>query len=158
MAGRGSGACENLDLVADCHKAESQVEAFYREEAGRQKIGREKARRPKERGETGGCGEKPEHGAQVLAEDVCEADRWSAEKKLGGLSGELEAGEAGIKPVRLRQRCMRSFLDDPASVHDDNPVGCARGRQPVRDDDGGSRFHQPLERFLHQPLAMSIER
>ena len=53
---------------------------------------------------------------------------------------------------------MVAFLDDPAMVHDDDPVGGADGGEAVGDDDGGAVAHQPVERFLHQPLAFGVER
>ena len=48
---------------------------------------------------------------------------------------ELEAREPRIEPAARIERCVRAFLDDPAVVHDDDPVGGAHRREAVRDDD-----------------------
>ena len=51
-----------------------------------------------------------------------------------------------------------AFLDDPAVVHDHDPVGRADGREAVGDDDRRAVLHQPVERVLDQPLAFRVER
>ena len=53
---------------------------------------------------------------------------------------------------------MRAFLDDPAAVHDDDPVGRAHGREAVGDDDRRAVLHQPVEGVLDQALAFGVER
>ena len=45
----------------------------------------------------------------------------------------------------------------PRSI-DHDAVGIDGGGQPVRDDQRGAVAHEPLQRVLHQPLALRIER
>ena len=53
---------------------------------------------------------------------------------------------------------MGALLHDPATVHHHDPVRLAHGGEPVRDDQRGPPAHHVAERFLHQPLALRVER
>src|ERR1044071_5293059 len=44
--------------------------------------------------------------------------------------------ESGVKAALGDQLVVGSLLDDDALVHDDNEVGVANGREPMRDDEG----------------------
>jgi hypothetical protein len=115
-----------------------------------------------DRGETCCKTEEPDKRSQdehnAVAHDPPETERRLETEKLGGLSSELEAREARIEPVRVVQARVSSFLDDPAAVHDNDPVGGACCRQAVSDDDGRPSLHESFERLLDQPLAVGVER
>ncbi len=51
---------------------------------------------------------------------------------------ELRSVELGVEALGREQLQVRAALDDPALVDDENLIGLANGRQPVRDDDRGS--------------------
>ena len=51
---------------------------------------------------------------------------------------------------------MAAFLDDPAVVEDDDPVGGSDSRQPVGDDDRRPLFHQPLKGILDEEDARLV--
>ena len=53
---------------------------------------------------------------------------------------------------------MPAGADDAAAVDHDDAVGIDGGGQPMRDHERGAVAHELLERVLHQPLALRIER
>ena len=56
----------------------------------------------------------------------------------------------GIAPARADQLLVRADLGDAALVEDDDLIGVAHGREPVRDRDRRPPFGEPLERLLHR--------
>ena len=62
------------------------------------------------------------------------------------------------KPAGRGEAFVGAFLDDAALVHHQDAVAGEHGREPVRDHQRGALRHQPLERGLHQRLALGIER
>lgn len=52
---------------------------------------------------------------------------------------------------------MRATLYDAPVVHDANQVGVCDSRKPVGYDQRGAVFHKPLQGFLHETLAFSVE-
>src|SRR5690606_1976664 len=75
-----------------------------------------------------------------------------------GVLVELERGEAGVEAAPRRERLVRPVLDDAAPVEDEDAVGAADGREAVGDDERGAPLRQPVERLLHGPLALGVER
>src|ERR1700722_2512524 len=53
---------------------------------------------------------------------------------------------------------MRPFLYDGAVLEDENTVGRAHRRKPMRDDQRSAAAHQPFESLQNQALALRIER
>ena len=53
---------------------------------------------------------------------------------------------------------MAAGLDDAAVVEHDDLVGVAHGREPVRDRDRRPALREPVERLLHEPLGLGVER
>ena len=53
---------------------------------------------------------------------------------------------------------MRASGGDPATIHQQDPVGANHRRQPVRNDNGCAVAHQPLQRRLHRRLGPRIQR
>ena len=53
---------------------------------------------------------------------------------------------------------MPARLDDAAVVEHDDLVGVADGREPVRDRDRRPSLGEPVERLLHEPLGLGVER
>ena len=47
---------------------------------------------------------------------------------------------------------MAALLDDPAVVHDHDPVSLAHRGQPVRDHQGGAVLPLPIPKALKEPL------
>ena len=52
---------------------------------------------------------------------------------------------------------MRSALDDPAVIENQDLVRAHDRRKPVRDHDAGAMRHQMLERLLDQPFGRRVD-
>ena len=52
---------------------------------------------------------------------------------------------------------MTAFLDDPALIHHQDPVGFLDGRKPVRHHEGRTALHKDVEGLLHQRFAFRVE-
>ena len=59
-----------------------------------------------------------------------------------------------IIPALGHQLVMRAALDDFAVAHDQNQVGVADGRQPVRDEERGAPRQNVADGFLNQALEI----
>ncbi len=70
----------------------------------------------------------------------------------------MQTGEPRIKTALTDQLVVRSGFDNPAIVHDNDPVCRTNGGEAVGDHHRRALMHQPVERILHQPLAFGIER
>src|SRR5690349_2377370 len=85
----------------------------------------------------------------------------SAGSVVGGTlrfgQAELEAVELLVEARRANQLFVRSGLDDPPLIEDDDPVGPLDGRETVRDDEHGAPLEERLERLLHEKLRFRIE-
>jgi hypothetical protein len=79
-------------------------------------------------------------------------------ERLSGYTIELQASEAGIETALCGQAAMVALFDDPAMIHDDDPVGGADRSKAVGNDDRCAISHQPVERFLDQAFAFSVQR
>jgi hypothetical protein len=66
--------------------------------------------------------------------------------------------EPAVEPARAEQLLMTTPLDDAAGLENDNLIGMADGSEPVGDDQDRSVLHEPLDRLLHQPLRLGIQR
>ncbi len=53
---------------------------------------------------------------------------------------------------------MRAHLDHVALIEDDDLIRVANGRKPVCDRERRPALGEPLERFLHGPLSLRVER
>lgn len=63
----------------------------------------------------------------------------------------LEGEQLGVGAGLPHQLCVRALLDDPAAVHDQDPIGVADGREAVRDEQHGAtrgQRSQPLEQVV----------
>ena len=65
-----------------------------------------------------------------------------------------ELGEAASAGEEL---LVRPDLDDVSAVEDDDLVGIANGREPVRDGDRRPTLGKALERLLDEPLGLRVE-
>ena len=70
---------------------------------------------------------------------------------------ELGAVEVGVEAAGGEQLGVRAALDDPAVVDDEDLVGVADGRQPVRDDDRRTSGQSGREGPLHRDLRLGVE-
>ena len=52
---------------------------------------------------------------------------------------------------------MRARLDDAPMVEDDDLIGIAYGREPVRDRNRRAPLGEPVERLLNEPLRLGVE-
>src|SRR2546428_11479433 len=66
--------------------------------------------------------------------------------------------ERGVAAAEVEQLLVRTALDEAAAVEDDDLVGVADGREAVRDRDRRPSLSQPVERVLHGPLGLRVER
>src|SRR5205809_1442116 len=71
---------------------------------------------------------------------------------------ELEIVQPAVQAVRGQQVAVRAALDDPPLRQHDDEVGVLHGREAVRDDEHRAVRHEPLDRLLHQPLGLGVER
>src|SRR5258707_145374 len=92
------------------------------------------------------------------------ADGRAAEPLPGGpAAGEhrqagLGRGQLGVTAVAGQQARVVAGLDDAAVVQHDDLIGVADGGQPVRDGDGGAAPGQGVERLLHGPFGLGVQR
>src|ERR1039458_10352271 len=63
----------------------------------------------------------------------------------------------GVEPAADHQLIVRADFDDPAVIDDDDAVGLHRGRQPMRDQNGGARLEQNVEGRLDVCLRREVE-
>src|SRR3954465_12492452 len=78
---------------------------------------------------------------------------------LAGLAGhELRLRQLGEAAALGDELVEGAGLDDPALVEDEDAVGVADRREPVRDDEGGAPLHDLLERELELALGRGVER
>src|SRR5436309_900129 len=71
---------------------------------------------------------------------------------------ELQVIQPAVQAVGGQQVAMRATLDDaPLRQHDDE-VRVLHGGEPVRDDEHRAMRHQTVDRLLHQPLGLGVER
>ena len=71
---------------------------------------------------------------------------------------ELQRRQPRIKSARAHQFGMCPGFDNGAFIHDQDAVSLEHRRQTVSDDQCRPPRHQPVERRLHQALALRIER
>src|SRR6266850_5816945 len=71
---------------------------------------------------------------------------------------ELQIVQPAIQAVRREQVAMRPALHDPPLRQDDDEIGVLHRREPVGDHEHRTMRHQPLDRFLHEALGLSVER
>jgi hypothetical protein len=76
-------------------------------------------------------------------------------KSIGVL--ELHAIEARIDPVLRKQLLVRAAFSDRAVVEDENHVGMADGRKPVRDRDRRPASQQAAEPLEDQRFRLGVE-
>src|SRR6267378_4122567 len=79
--------------------------------------------------------------------------------KPESMSGpELQVVEAPVEAVGREQTVVAAALHDPPLRQHDDEIRVLHGRQPVRDDEHGPVRHQALDRLLHQPFRLGVER
>ena len=82
-------------------------------------------------------------------------------RRRGSGRGELGVARDERRRSGRRGRASSSCaadLDDAAVVEDDDLVGVAHGREPVRDRDRRPPLGEPVERLLDEPLGLGVER
>ena len=86
-----------------------------------------------------------------------DAARQADDRSQAGV--ELQLGEPRVEAAARDQAasCVPSSTMRPLVEHQDAVAG-QHGREPVRDHQRGAALHQPLERRLHQRLALGVER
>src|SRR5713101_6639690 len=83
---------------------------------------------------------------------------WFGDHVFAGVRGRLHSEEAGVAAVELHQLRVRALLHQAAMFEEDDAVGAAHGREPVRDVHGGAAARegtQPLEEVV---LGLRVER
>ena len=66
--------------------------------------------------------------------------------------------EPRVEAAAREQLVVGAALDDPAVLDGEDHVGAEDRGEPVRDRDRRAPLHQRLERLLHEPLAVGVER
>ena len=74
------------------------------------------------------------------------------------LDPELQFREPRVERIRHQQFLVGAGPDQMAPVDHRNAIHAFDRGLPVRDDQRGSRFHQPLQRDLHHALRLRVER
>ena len=70
----------------------------------------------------------------------------------------LAVVELRIESVLCEQLLVRALLGDLAVLHDENAVGVADGREPVRHDERGAPLHECIERILNFQFSSGVYR
>ncbi len=70
----------------------------------------------------------------------------------------LQAPHARVVPSGRQELVVRSALDDPAAVHDEDLVGPHHGRESMRDDERRASDLDALELGLDHLLRLRVER
>merc|ERR1719199_350101 len=70
----------------------------------------------------------------------------------------LMSDEAGIAALLGQERIVVALLDELTLVDDRNGVGVPDRRQAVRHHDSRAAHHQPVQRILHDALALRVKR
>src|SRR5215475_3364801 len=68
------------------------------------------------------------------------------------------ADEIGVEAVVVHQRVVRAGLGELAALHDDDAIGMAHGREPVRHDQDGATLADCAHVVLDHALALVVER
>ena len=76
----------------------------------------------------------------------------------GLLVAELQIVEPAIEAAGAEQLVVRAALHHPARVEHDDLVRVAHGGEPVSDHQHRPLRHEPVDRLLHQPLGLGVER
>src|SRR5512141_2183290 len=78
---------------------------------------------------------------------------------LGGLAvrRHLAQHHTMIDAALLHEFLMRSLLDDPAVLHEENEIGAADGREAMRDHESGAASQERRHRRLDELLAFRIQ-
>ena len=66
--------------------------------------------------------------------------------------------QLGVAAVQREQLLVGAALDQAAVVEDHDLLGVADGREPVGDRDRGPALRQLVERGLHRPLGLGVQR
>jgi hypothetical protein len=74
------------------------------------------------------------------------------------MRAELQRGETRIKRVVTHELVVRADGDDTSGVDHGDAIGMADGRKTMSDHQHRAPRHQPLERPLHDSLAVGVER
>src|SRR5215210_573147 len=69
----------------------------------------------------------------------------------------LSLVQAGVEAAQPQQLRMGAFLDDPATINNDQAVGTAHRAQAVGDDQRGATHQQLPECVLDQALALRVQ-
>src|SRR5262249_57532044 len=79
---------------------------------------------------------------------------------VGGGGDELRVTRRQRRVAAARQHevVVPALLDDSAVVENDDLVGVAHGREPVRNRNRRPALGQTIERFLDEPLRLAVER
>ena len=87
---------------------------------------------------------------------------YNPSSRLGGehrlLIAELQVVQPAIEPAGAEQLVVRAPLHHPSRVEHHDLVRVAHGGQTVRDHQHGPLGHEPVDRLLHQPLRLGVQR
>src|SRR5438105_1299490 len=98
---------------------------------------------------------------EISTFSVSVASSYEASLRFGfnqRLTLKLLAIQVVVHALLFHQPEVITQLDDRAFVHDDDQIGVAHGREPVRDDEGGAVFEYLIEILLNGALRFGIER
>src|SRR5438093_951961 len=102
----------------------------------------------------------PPPARRTSASKIRRIRRIYGESALACQEGELGVArhEGGVAAAGEDQLLVPAGLDDAAAVEHDDLVRVADGREPVGDCDRRPAFGEPVERLLHEPLRLGVER
>ena len=89
--------------------------------------------------------------AGSMRPDRSRSSRYSA-------ASELEGVEAGVELAVGQELLVSSTFLDPSVSQNQDQAGAANGGEAMSDDECGSPFHEPFQRFQKQGLGLRVER
>ena len=75
-----------------------------------------------------------------------------------GISSGAKRGEPCVKRIALLQAFMGADCNYAAVIHDGNAIGLEHRGETMGNDDGSAFAHEIVQRILHQPFALGVER
>jgi len=72
------------------------------------------------------------------------------------LPSELQVIQMRIDAIACQQLSMSAGLRDAAILQHHDTIRMLNRGEPVRNDEGGTALHQPIQRSLHRALGFSI--
>src|SRR2546428_14123585 len=84
--------------------------------------------------------------------------RQTARGRLDSSLDELQSRELRVNASEFHQLIVSALLNNAAAVQDDDAIGLTDRGQAVGNDEGGTPFHQPVQRLLDRLLPFSVYR